>query len=83
MAKTWNKNEIGKSIINETEIELSDAEKTAIAIEWTNNEKEIEDIITAETNAKNKKTIDKTNANNKLKALGLTDDEIKAIKGIN
>ena len=25
---------------------------------------------------------DKTNANNKLKALGLTDDEIKAIKGI-
>ena len=25
---------------------------------------------------------DKTNANSKLKALGLTDDEIKAIKGI-
>ena len=25
---------------------------------------------------------DKTNANNKLKALGLTDDEIKEIKGI-
>ncbi len=29
-----------------------------------------------------KKTADKTSANNKLKALGLTDDEIKAIKGI-
>ena len=34
-----------------------------------------------ETN-KNKLNTDKTNANNKLKALGLTDDEIKAIKGI-
>ena len=31
---------------------------------------------------KTKLTSDKTNANNKLKALGLTDDEIKAIKGI-
>jgi hypothetical protein len=29
-----------------------------------------------------KHTSDKTNANSKLKALGLTDDEIKAIKGI-
>ena len=32
--------------------------------------------------AKTKRETDKTNANNKLKALGLTDDEIKAIKGI-
>jgi len=32
--------------------------------------------------AKTKEAADKTNANNKLKALGLTDDEIKAIKGI-
>ena len=31
---------------------------------------------------KTKKETDKTNANNKLKNLGLTDDEIKAIKGI-
>ena len=29
--------------------------------------------------AKTKRETDKTNANNKLKALGLTDDEIKAI----
>ena len=29
-----------------------------------------------------KKAEDKVNATNKLKALGLTDDEIKAIKGI-
>ena len=32
--------------------------------------------------AKTKRETDKTNANNKLKALGLTDDEIKEIKGI-
>jgi hypothetical protein len=32
--------------------------------------------------AKTKRETDKTNANDKLKALGLTDDEIKAIKGI-
>jgi len=33
-------------------------------------------------NEKTKKETDKTNANKKLKDLGLTDDEIKAIKGI-
>ena len=33
-------------------------------------------------NAKTKKETDKANANQKLKDLGLTDDEIKAIKGI-
>ena len=33
-------------------------------------------------NEESKKETDKTNANNKLKALGLTDDEIKEIKGI-
>ena len=32
--------------------------------------------------AKTKKETDKTNANQKLKDLGLTDDDIKAIKGI-
>ena len=32
--------------------------------------------------AKTKKETDKDNANKKLKDLGLTDDEIKAIKGI-
>ena len=34
-------------------------------------------------NAKTKQETDKANANQKLKDLGLTDDEIKAIKGIN
>ena len=33
-------------------------------------------------NAKTQKETDKANANQKLKDLGLTDDEIKAIKGI-
>ena len=33
-------------------------------------------------NEKTKKETDKTNANQKLKDLGLTDDEIKTIKGI-
>ena len=35
-----------------------------------------------EDNAQTKKATDKTNANKKLKDLGLTDDQIKAIKGI-
>ena len=34
-------------------------------------------------NAETKQATDKTNANQKLKDLGLTDDEIKVIKGIN
>jgi len=34
-------------------------------------------------NRKTKKETDKANANQKLKDLGLTDDEIKEIKGIN
>ena len=40
-------------------------------------------LQTAFDDAKTKRETDKTNANNKLKALGLTDDEIKEIKGIN
>ena len=36
----------------------------------------------AEDNAIVKKETDKASANDKLKVLGLTDDEIKAIKGI-
>ena len=37
---------------------------------------------TAHDDAKTKESSDKANANQKLKDLGLTDDEIKAIKGI-
>ena len=40
------------------------------------------EIQTAFDNAKAKRETDKANANQKLKDLGLTDDEIKAIKGI-
>ena len=39
-------------------------------------------LQTAYDDAATKQESDKTNANSKLKALGLTDDEIKAIKGI-
>ena len=39
-------------------------------------------LQTAFDDAKTKRESDKTNANNKLKALGLTYNEIKAIKGI-
>ena len=39
-------------------------------------------LQTAFDNAENKKDTAKANANQKLKDLGLTDDEIKAIKGI-
>jgi len=39
-------------------------------------------LQTAFDDAKTKEAADKTSANDKLKALGLTDDEIKAIKGI-
>ena len=39
-------------------------------------------LQTAYDDAQTKLTSDKTSANNKLKALGLTDDEIKAIKAI-
>ena len=40
------------------------------------------DLQTTFDDAETKKATDKTNANQKLKDLGLTDDEIKAIKGI-
>jgi hypothetical protein len=39
-------------------------------------------LQTAFDNAKTKQETDKANANQKLKDLGLTDDEIKEIKGI-
>ena len=39
-------------------------------------------LQTEHDDAKTKKETDKANANQKLKDLGLTDDEIKAIKGI-
>ena len=49
-------------------------------------EKQITDkqaeLETEYDNNKAKEEIDKANANQKLKDLGLTDDEIKAIKGI-
>ena len=45
-------------------------------------ENEINNKLTELQADYDKKTADKASANTKLKALGLTDDEIKAIKGI-
>jgi len=42
----------------------------------------LEQMKTDFDSAKTKRETDETNANQKLKDLGLTDDEIKAIKGI-
>ena len=42
----------------------------------------LEQLQTDFDNAKTKQETDKANANQKLKDLGLTDDEIKEIKGI-
>lgn len=64
--------------VNGVEVEMS-------AEEITQRETDIVKITAdkeAEDNALAKKETDKDNANQKLKDLGLTDDEIKAIKGI-
>jgi len=65
-------------IIDGVRMDLTSAEETERDAEikaW----KDIEDSRQAELA---KKETDKANANQKLKDLGLTDDEIKAIKGI-
>ena len=61
--------------------ELVDNLVTELPSEETVNAK-LTEIQTAFDDAAIKLVADKTSANNKLKALGLTDDEIKAIKGI-
>jgi hypothetical protein len=81
MAKTWTKEEVGNKNVNGIEVALTDEEKTAIAVEWTTAEKEVEDKIAARVAAANKKATDKAAGNQKLKDLGLTDDEIAAVTG--
>jgi len=64
--------------VNGVEVEMS-------AEEITQRETDIVKITAdkeAEDNSLAKQETDKDNANQKLKDLGLTDDEIKAIKGI-
>ena len=61
--------------------ELIDNPITELPTEEEVNSK-LSEIQTDFDNAKTKQETDKANANQKLKDLGLTDDEIKAIKGI-
>ena len=60
-----------------SEWNISSEKPKPTLLELDSFESEAQAII---DNAINKKTTDKANANAKLKALGLTDDEIEAIK---
>ena len=73
MAKIWTWQEVGDT----PDRVLSQAEKQEIADEWTANEIKKEEEQTEEF----KQKTDRANANQKLKDLGLTDDEITAFKG--
>ena len=62
-----------------------------VVIEWLEEttpilkvdiESKMAELLTTYQEKLDKKITDKASANTKLKALGLTDDEIKAIKGI-
>ena len=55
-----------------------DNNEIALGFTWT----QVSAEITRLENIEKQKTTDKTNAINKLKELGLTDDEIKAIKEV-
>ena len=77
--KVWTLDEIGTTkVVNGVIIDLTAEEREQLLIDWNANEDEKEIRETA----KEKENTDKANANQKLKDLGLTDDEIKAIKGI-
>ena len=82
---------ITEAIFNKIEWVTGEAEnKTAITtpvnphseLTWEKVNAEMTRLQTENDNAKTKQETDKTNANQKLKDLGLTDDEIRAIKGI-
>tara|TARA_R110002020_G_scaffold336841_1_gene552291 strand:+ start:445 stop:714 length:270 start_codon:yes stop_codon:yes gene_type:complete len=85
---------LGQALINLTKIGVQFKIKSNSYddIEWldksvtipskTDVDAEIIKIKEDEVTNKNKLITDKANANNKLKDLGLTEDEIKAIKGI-
>ena len=68
-----------KSILSYNHIKVLDGGSKPTEQECTDG---LTQLQTDFDNAKTKKETDKTNANKKLKDLGLTDDEIKAIKGI-
>ena len=77
--KVWELNEISLiKVVDNVKVSLTNAEREQLLDDWNAHEDE-KDTRDA---TKTKIATDKVNANNKLKALGLTDDEIKAIKGI-
>ena len=67
-------------LIDGVRIDLTAEEITALNTADTIENQKIIDTRIAETNAATKKINDKASANAKLKALGLTDDEIEALK---
>ena len=72
-----------RSINPDAHYELTDIDN----IIWKNNttpisKSDIESKLSLRQEELDKQETDKANANQKLKDLGLTDDEIKAIKGI-
>jgi hypothetical protein len=67
-------------LVDGVRIDLTAEEITALNTADTIENQRIIDTRIAETNAATKKINDKASANAKLKALGLTDDEIEALK---
>ena len=74
----WERKDVGGEVVFDGQkqekkiIELSDSEKDELIKEWEANE-------IAQKNEIEKFTTDKENGKKKLKDLGLTDDEIKAM----
>lgn len=64
-------------IVNGQEVECSAEEEAEIRAEWANNDV----LIAAQLAAKEAEVVAKESALSKLTALGLTQDEIKALVG--
>jgi len=67
-------------LIDGVRVDLTAEEIAELNVKDEVENKKIADARIVETNAATKKINDKASANAKLKALGLTDDEIEAIK---
>ena len=67
-------------LIDGVRVDLTAEEIAELNVKDEVENKKIADARILETNAATKKINDKASANAKLKALGLTDDEIEAIK---
>jgi len=67
-------------LIDGVRVDLTAEEIAELNVKDEVENKKMADARIVETNAATKKINDKASANAKLKALGLTDDEIEAIK---